>query len=417
MRETKDLEFKEAITNTFLKTVSAFANYGTGRILFGVNDEGKSVGLDDLNGACLSIENKINDSITPKPEFSLEPNSQARTITLLVSEGPHKPYLYKSKAYKRSDSATIEVDDLELRRLVLLGRNVTFDATEAPSQDLSFSHLASAIDTVLGVESLSKDVLKALELLGTNGKYNVAAELLADHNSFPGIDIARFGESINIFLDRETYEKESVLAQFDKAVKLFEKYYQYEEVDGPKRISHELVPAEAYREAIANALVHRQWDIDASIRVSMFEDRIEIVSPGGLPHGISEQEYLDGQISILRNPILGNLFFRLGLIERFGTGVLRIRESYRNSAVKPQFSIYSNSIRICLPTLQVADDLKEESRVVYRTLKGEMLPISEIAEQTGFSKAKARRILSSLVDKGYVSIVGKGRGTMYTAGR
>lgn len=409
--------FFRTVCHVFLKTVSAFANYGTGKILFGVNDEGETVGLSDLNDACLSIENKINDSITPRPEFSLEPNSKTGIVTLTVSEGPHKPYLYKSKAYKRSDSATIEVDELEFRRLALLGRNTTFDATEAPDQSLSFNRLASAIASTLGVKSLSKDTLKTLELISANGKYNVAAELLADRNSFPGIDVARFGESINIFLDRETYEKESVLVQFDKAIELFKKYYQYEEVNGSKRALHELVPEEAYREAVASALVHRQWDTSAYIRISMFEDRIEIVSPGGLPHGISEQEYLDGQVSILRNPILGNLFFRLGLIERFGTGVLRIRESYRNSTAKPQFDIYDNSIRICLPVLQAINDLSNESQIVYQTLKGKMLPISEIAEQTGFSKAKARRILSNLADRGYVTIVGKGRGTMYTASR
>ena len=70
-------------------------------------------------------------------------------------------------------------------------------------------------------------------------------------------------------------------------------------------------------------LIHRLWDVNASIKVSMLEDRIEISSPGGLPAGISEEEYLNGQVSILRNPIIGNVFFRLKYIEKFGTGIMR----------------------------------------------------------------------------------------------
>ena len=82
------------------------------------------------------------------------------------------------------------------------------------------------------------------------------------------------------------------------------------------------------------------------LKISMFDDYIEIVSPGGLPKGLGESQYLEGQISILRNPIIGNVFFRLDIIERYGTGIQRIQEAYRNSVIKPQFDISENSIRI-----------------------------------------------------------------------
>ena len=103
MRETRIIEFKETITNTFLKTVSAFSNYNGGEIYFGIDDNGNVKGIADVKQSCLDIENKINDSILPQPDYTLEIQNDS-TIKLTVKSGIHKPYLYKSKAYKRNDT-------------------------------------------------------------------------------------------------------------------------------------------------------------------------------------------------------------------------------------------------------------------------------------------------------------------------
>ncbi len=417
MRESKDLEFKEKVTSTFLKTVSAFANYGAGEVLFGVDDSGNTVGVPDVEGACLSIENKINDSLSPVPDYSLSVNRRTNVITLVVREGLHKPYLYRSRAYRRSDSATVEVDQLELRRLILEGQNLTFDATGSRAHELVFSRLESRMQSVLGVGTLTDDMLRTLELKDGDGAYTVAGELLADTNSFPGIDMARFGESISIFLDRETHDHCSVLEQYDAALALYRKYYQYDKVEGATRKTYELVPESAFREALANAIVHRTWDVGAHVRISMFQDRIEVSSPGSLPPGISEHEYLEGQVSKLRNPILGSVFFRLRLIERFGTGVLRIRDAYRGSERQPQFKVFENSILVILPLFSEEMDLPDDEGRVYRELVGRSLQMSELTEKTGFGRTKTQEILEGLVEKGYVFVSGRGRGTRYTATR
>lgn len=169
MREGKTLEFKEDISNSFLKTVSAFANYGGGSILFGVSDEGEAVGLDDPLGKCLDIENKINDCLYPRPEYSLEVREADSVIDLKVEAGRFKPYLYKSKAYKRSDSSTVEVDTVELTRLVLEGRNIDFEQLPADNQNLSFGYLGNAMREKLGLEAFDDDVLKTLGLLSVEG--------------------------------------------------------------------------------------------------------------------------------------------------------------------------------------------------------------------------------------------------------
>ena len=138
MRETRIIEFKETITNTFLKTVSAFSNYNGGEIYFGIDDNGNVKGIADVKQSCLDIENKINDSISPQPDYTLEIQNDS-TIKLTVKSGIHKPYLYKSKAYKRNDTATIEVDTLEFSRLILKGKNVS-----QPTHLLRQSHFSPA---------------------------------------------------------------------------------------------------------------------------------------------------------------------------------------------------------------------------------------------------------------------------------
>ena len=413
MKETRQLEFKSDISNTFLKTVSAFANYDGGQILFGVGDTGERIGLKDPVETCLAIENKINDSIRPQPQYELSVNEKDKTVTLTVEAGPAKPYTYKSKAYRRNDTATIEVDELELSRLILQGRNIYYEELPADTQELSFLELERRAKQEIGIKSLNKDILKTLNLYHDGEGYNHAAELLADHNHFSGIDVARFGEDISIILKRAALEKESILYELEKAVELYRDYYQYEEIRGMDRVKVEKIPEEAFRETIANALIHRTWDVNAQIRVLMFEDRIEVSSPGGLPAGLSEEEYLKGNISMLRNPILGNVFYRLHIVEILGTGIIRIKEAYKESQKKPVFEVFENSIKVTLPVIS-SINLNADEAVVYAVLrKNYPKSISEIMEEVPFGKSKTAALLKRMVENHYVTIVGSGRGTKY----
>lgn len=415
MRETKNLEFKEQVTNSFLKTVSAFANYGCGEILFGVTDKGEVKGVTNPGQICLDIENKINDSLDPVPEYTLSVNEKTSVITLRVTEGLHKPYFYKSKAYRRNDSATIPVDRLELERLILEGQNISFEEWPADKQDLSFGILEEKLKAELGLHTVNLDTLKTLELYADSQGYNRAAELLADSNGFSGVDMARFGENISIIRDRECYEHTSILKLYDKALAMYRKYYQYEEIKGSRREQVELIPESSFREAVANAIVHRTWDLKAHINVAMFPDRIEITSPGGLPKGLAKEEYLRGGISILRNRIIGSVFYRLHLIERFGTGIRRINEAYIDSQVRPVFEVTENTIKTVLPVMKAVNSLLPDEERIFRLLKGREMASSSLVEAAGFGKSKTIGILKKLVEGSYVKRLGKGRGTRYTA--
>ena len=414
MHETENLEFKETITNTFLKTVSAFANYGDGEIKFGIKDDGTVVGVKDPIQTCLNIENKINDSINPQVDYRLHIDEQTNVITLKVYLGLYPPYFYKEKTYKRNDSASVPVDSLELSRLILEGQNRSYDSLPSRLTTLQFSILEKALQKKLGIKKLTPDLLITLGLREKDGKYTNAGVLLADENNYRGIDVVKFGDNINVMLDRLLIENVSVLKLYQDALQKYRQYYQNEVIAGAYRKKIEQIPEEAFREAIANAIVHRTWDVNAQIKVAMFDDRIEVASPGGLPKGLSKEEYLAGQISILRNPIIANIFFRLGLIEQFGTGVQRILAAYVDSRTQPQFFIYENSIKIVLPVVKKEiQGVSEDANEVYSILQIEPVSSSSVSQKTGFSKNKVLKLLDELIQQGYAVKVGKGRGTKY----
>ncbi len=424
MKESRELELKSTITNTFLKTVSAFSNYNTGKIIFGVDDTGQIIfgvddtgqiiGLENIEELCLDLENKINDNISPKPDFRFIKDTKKNIITLIVEEGFNKPYLYKGKAYKRNDTSTVEVDKVELNRLTLLGLNQYYEELKARKQDLEFKVLKKELEEKLSLKDFSKDILKTLNLYDDKNGYNNAAELFADKNNFAGVDIAKFGKNIDEILDRNLFINMSIISQFQKTLEVFNRYYKYEQILGSERIEKELIPEKAFRETIANALIHRTWDVNSNIRISMYEDKIEISSPGGLPSGISEKEYLNGQISQLRNPILANIFFRLKYIEMFGTGIRRINESYKDYSVKPAFEIFENSIKITLPIITTRLFLTTDEKIVMDILeKGAILSSSEILKMTELKKDKLNRLLKKLIQKNYIDVIGNGRGTKY----
>ena len=414
MKESRELELKATITNTFLKTVSAFSNYNTGKIIFGVDDNGKIIGLENIEELCLDLENKINDNISPKPDFKFIKDTKKNIITLIVEEGMNKPYLYKGKAYKRNDTSTVEVDKIELSRLTLLGLNLYYEELKARNQNLEFSILKKELEEKLSLKNFSKDVLKTLNLYDDKNGYNNAAELFADKNTFSGVDIAKFGKNIDEILDRNLFVNISVISQYQKTLETFNRYYKYEQISGSERREKELIPEKAFRETIANALIHRTWDVNSNVRISMYEDKIEVSSPGGLPSGISEKEYLNGQISQLRNSILANIFFRLKYVEMFGTGIRRINESYKDYAVKPAFEIFENLIKITLPIITTKLFLTTDEKIVMDILeKGAILSSGEILQMTEFKKDKLNRLLKKLIQKNYIDIIGNGRGTKY----
>lgn len=418
-KESAVLEYKERVSDTFLKTVSAFANSGTGTVVFGVEDKDlKPVGLSNPEKACENIERKINDAVHPVPEYEISIDKGSSLIYLTVSEGELKPYYYGQTAYIRRGASSIPMGELQLERTLLKKRNLTYDQLAVPERDFEFSVLESEMKNKFGIEKFGEDIQKSLRLLNIRNEYTIGAALLADRNDFPGIDIVEVNGD-HIYGERMRFCHESVLTQLFDAVSAFRRFYMKEKVeeriDGIQRREFFLIPEYAFREAVANALIHRAWDLPSNIVIRFFDDRVEITSPGGLPEGMTEEEYLYSEISRLRNLILTDIFFRLGYIDSLGTGIQTIKRAYKDEFKKPNFEFTPNSIKVTLPVLnQRPEFISQDQESVYNLLKKhKLLSRKELSELTGFGRTKTGNLLSDLSERGLIERTGSGRSLKY----
>lgn len=432
--ESRILEFKREYTKNILKTVSAFANYHDGEIIIGISDDLNIVGVDDPISFKLKLENAINDNISPRPYYEInEKGIEGKTIIILkIHRGENTPYLFDNKAYKRMDTSTIAVDIYDYENLILNGRNLGYDELYYKDENLDFNYLNKILREKLNLSNMSRDILKTLGLI-KNEKYTNAAALLADNNpiAHSGMSLIRFeGNSVANIKDRVFLKDISVLEIFDKAIDFYHKHINTSElINGAYRKTIEQVPIVAYREAVANAIVHRDYSIEADTRIEIYDSRIEIISPGGLPIGITEEEYIDGRISVSRNKVISDIFFRLGIIERLATGIRRIKDYYKEYNVRPSFLISKNSIKIILPFTnnielqneRVNEKLNEyvfelsenELRLIDYIRKSKQINRIEAEKILGLKKTYTIEVINNLIAKGVIRRVGKGRNTVY----
>ncbi|MCK9536933.1 MAG: putative DNA binding domain-containing protein [Bacilli bacterium] len=416
--ENNNLELKREFSDSLLKTISAFSNYEGGTILIGVDDEKKFVGVDNIVEVKLMIENKINDTIVPRPNYQINilKMENKNLIEIKVFPEENTPYLYKGIAYQRKDTSTVPVDQTSLINLALKGKNLSFDQAPSNNDYFKFLTLEKYFKDIKQIDKFDKDILITLGLINSN-KYTIAAELFADENNFStsGIDIVRFGQSSSEFVDRKRIEKVSILKQYEEALFMFQKHYpEIEVVKGFSRVKKVQIPLEAYRESLANAIVHRDYLINSYIKISMYDNRIEITSPGGLPKGLDEENYLNDQISMPRNVIIAQILFMLGIIERFGTGIWRIKKSYQSYFLKPKYVIKKNFIKVVLPNLLFNDnDMIPEKRILNLLEMQLEIKRQDVEKLLDVNKAKAVEILNELLDKNLIKPKGKGRSSSY----
>lgn len=416
--ENKNVEYKQEYTKTLLKTVSAFANYNDGLIIIGINDKGEVTGVSNVNHAKEQIENAIYDSILPNPYFEIETDIyEGKTILIIkVFKSENTPYTYKGKAYKRVDITTREVDLYEYNELVLSGKNLTYDEMQIDDKELDLSILSNRLRKTLGISEVDNNVLTSLGLF-KSGKFNIAAKLFSDNNNIGKVTLLRYSDSVESIKDRIDLQNMSILIQFDKCVDFYYKHVnKQEKIDGAYRKTIEEIPLVAYREAIANAICHRDYNKQANVKVEIFDDRIEVTSPGGLPIGISYEDFIDGRISIPRNKIVAEIFYRLKLIEKIATGIRRIKSHYKYYNLKPKFEITANSVRVVLPNVLYKKGialLEKEQEIVNMLNENEFLATKDISEALGIKKTQTSKYLNDLISKGLVNRIGNGRNIKY----
>lgn len=430
--ETKFAEFKREYSPSLLKTVSAFANFHDGKIIIGISDELEILGIQNISQTSINIENAIHDNIAPKPFYEIltKQFDDKKLLIIKVYKGEFTPYYFKNKAYMRSDTATVEVDRYSLNKLILEGQNYDFETLDAKNQDtLSFNYLEKKLRSIKKISILTVDILKSLELV-RNEKYTNAAALLSDYNPLENSEfilIKYSAEKMNID-DKLELKQVSILEQFDRSIDFFQKHISISErIEGAYRQTFEEIPLVAYREAISNAIVHRDYMAKGAIKVECFSNKIEITSPGGLPSNISEQEYLEGRLSVMRNRVVADIFLRLNIIEKLATAIRRIKEYYAQSLSQPIFDVKENSIRVILPKQMRKTYIAQESQAYQPThslsdkenkIMEYISKYGEISRQSAeellnIHKTQTIKIINNLLNKNLIYKTSKGKNIRY----
>lgn len=414
-RESRTLEYKEVINplksaefKSYLKTVSAYANYTTGIILFGITDSRKIKGVDDPEQFCLDIERQINDSIQPVPEFSFE-ILKNNIVRLQVLKGRNTPYLYKNVAYFRRGSSSTPCGREQLLELSLKGSNLSYEDLPSMAENLSFDTLSAWQQEKIGTDIPIKDLLKSFQMYSDEEGYTNAALWLSDHNPVSGISIVQFGSSFDEIRFSQRLDHQSILSLYTDVCSLFNRIYSLEVIEGLERTLKFQIPEVAFREALANALVHRSWQSSADIQISFFPDRVTILSPGGLPEPLTANDYLNRMISMPRNMNLAIVFQRLGLIERFGTGIGRILKSYQNSIEQPYFEITDTSISVTLPFDQSISELSSNASLLLSLIQNGTYKKKKLIEQSGLNTYQVTKELRFLESKQLITKTGSTR--------
>ena len=354
--EKYNLELKEQVNfkepKNYLKAVSSFANGNdNGYIIFGIEDETKKiVGVKDVKKSYEEIAERIKTRIDPSivPVMDIVNIEGKDIIIVKVIPGQNTPYYYVNKgtrtAYIRKGDQDCETNSIELNELILRGKNIGWDEqlTDNNYKDFTFNSLKKYFKEIKGFE-IDKNSLESFELI-KDDKLTNAALLYSDQNPVVGSFIAcvRWNglEKISAKDDIEYYG--SILNQIDNAMEFVKKHMSNGWVKEGE-LARKTIPEydlNSIREALINAEAHRQYLMrGTNIEVDFYDDRIEIVSFGGLDYGRTIEEVLNIPASKRRNPLICDIFSRLDFMERRGSGIRKMQEAYENDEKKPKFEI------------------------------------------------------------------------------
>ncbi|MGB9895770.1 MAG: RNA-binding domain-containing protein [Thermoproteota archaeon] len=424
--EGEMLEFKSSLSDfdTILATISAFSNTKGGRILVGVDDNGKIVGIDIGKGTLEEIVNRISQNTNPKiyPEIKIERVQDKNIIEIRVTERSDKPVFAKGIAYKRVGRNNVKMDRDEIVSLLRKVYEISHEDVEVASiEDIDFNKVRSFINRARETRSslIPENETIVLRNLGlVNSKAKLAAIMLFGKNpqAFAPWAVVKIGR----FLAEDTrpiFEKEitgDLVEQIEKSYAEVLSLIRKEiKVKGLRREEIYEYPVEAIRELIVNAVTHRDYSIKSPIYIKIYEEKISIENPGGLPQGITVDELKKPHSSVLRNPKLANVLYNLGYIEKWGIGTLEvIKKCLLNGNGEPTF--YSNGVfkAEVKSRYSVNTSDKERIAVEYIRKKGKVARL-ELEKILGLKESSVRKLLEELQRKGLIVKEGRGKRTRY----
>ncbi|WP_374125029.1 RNA-binding domain-containing protein [Leptotrichia hongkongensis] len=371
--ESEKIEFKEnAKTNTYIKTVVAFANGNGGKIVFGVKDNKEIVGVENEFEVMDGIINAISDSCYPMivPDISLHTLENKTVILVEIEGGKKKPYYLKSKGmqkgtYIRSGATTrIIEEDYVLKELVLEGENKYFDQQVCHGESVSDEEIEKFCEWLeklarknsendTEIRKITRNTLLNWKVLEEkNGRIfpTNAYILLSGKENWEvsrKIQCGVFkGETRSIFVDKKEFEG-SIIMQLEKAYQyVLEKINLGSDIIGIYRVDKYEIPPKSIREVIANAVIHRSYLEPNDIQVALYDNRLEITSTGMLLSGVNVKRMKEGY-SKLRNRAIASVFAYVNIIEKWGSGIPRIMNEIREYGLQePEFIIFENDFRV-----------------------------------------------------------------------
>ncbi len=427
--ESEVVELKAEVVGDICKEVIAFANTKGGTLYIGVSNDGSVEGVKNADQVILQLNNMIRDSIKPDVTMFVGYKTQhvgdKDIIAVTIQKGTDRPYYLGSKGlkpsgvYVRNGTSSDPATDTAIRRMIKETDGDSFESMRSLEQNLSFEAAKKQFEK----QNIPFDTAKmqTLGMISADGIYSNVALLLSDQCPST-IKAATFsGEDKGSFQDRREFGG-SLFQQMEELYSYLDMRNQTKATfDGLYRIDTRDYPEDALREALLNSLVHRDYSFRASTLVSVYADRIEFVSVGGLPSGIELDDIMLG-LSVCRNPKLAAIFYRLQLIEAYGTGMPKIMNAYTETELKPKIEVSSNAFKITLPnrnaganhTQTPVGTLKsEEKRILDFIGSNGHIVRSDVDQLLDVSQATANRILKRMVAEGLIYQDGNGRKTKY----
>lgn len=378
--EATKLDYKLSLESerpkSWLKSVSAFGNTQGGEILFGVtNDTHYAEGLENPQATASKISEYIAARISPTPRYEMEsfPSDDGKKtcIKVIVHSGPDYPYYYAfdgvKEAYVRHGDRSEKATDYELNNLILKGMNKTYDALPSfySYDDVSFTLLNATYKQENDDElSLPRDLM-SMRLITADNQVTNAGALLCDQGYLPQSKIVctRWkgcvkGSVDGDALDDKEFRDSSVITLLMNAESFIRNNSKNAwTIRGMKREEKSDYPYKAVREVLVNAVIHRDYQIQGSeIHVDMYDDRMEITSPGGMMNGSRIQDLDILHVpSMRRNEVVSDVFGRLHYMDRRGSGIGRIMNSYAEFVAKPEFYSSDHHFSVILPNRSVAE--------------------------------------------------------------